>query len=122
MRTPGTLYNKSITYSDCHGTGIFKRFNTGKDIIMHFHDNNTYKFTQEGDRRTGAPASFVYKKIDENRGQIINIIEDDKPGLKGCLMHIQLNFKTGKGYTKVMMHTSRESVKKDKLTFNFKLH
>jgi len=122
MKAPGSIYGKSITYSNLHGTGVFNRFNTGKDIIMRFHQDNTYSFKQSGDKRTGASASYVYKKTDDHLGHIVNIIDSNKPGLKGCLMRIHLNFKTGKGFTKVLMHTSRESVKQDRLTFNFHLH
>ena len=119
MKAPQTLFKKTIVYQNLEGTGVFKRFNTGTDISMKFKDDNTYIFKQVGDKRTGAPASFVYKKKDDNKGRIINIIESNKPGLKGCLMEINLNFKNGKGYTKVLMHTSRNSVTEDRLTFTF---
>lgn len=32
MRTPASLYGKTIVYSDLVGTGVFNRFNTGTDI------------------------------------------------------------------------------------------
>ena len=121
MKTPASLFGKKIIYKDMVGTGVFDRFNTGTDISMKFHSDNTYTFKQVGDKRTGASASFVYKKIDENRGKIINIINSRKEGLQGCLMEINLNFKTGKGYTKVLMHTGRKNVKEDRLKYNFEL-
>lgn len=121
MRTPASLYGKTIVYSDLVGTGVFDRFNTGTDISMKFHSDNTYVFKQVGDKRTGASASFVYKKIDDHKGKIVNIINSSKEGLKGCLMEITLNFKTGKGYTKVLMHTGRKNVKEDRLKYNFSL-
>ena len=36
-------------------------------------------------------------------------------------MEITLNFKTGKRYTKVLMHTGRKNVKEDRLKYNFYL-
>ena len=62
MIAPANLYEKQIIYSNLKGTGVFTRFNTGTDISMKFEKNNRYVFTQVGNKRTGAPASYIYKK------------------------------------------------------------
>lgn len=57
----------------------------------------------------------------DHKGKIVNINNSSKEGLKGCLMEIILNLKTGKGYTKVLMPTGRKNVKEDRLKYNFYL-